>query len=93
MPIPDLTPIPGGVMHATGTGEPINGNNTFKLGIDAQFVNEDWLQFFVIAQGPSVTAASFVSYDPTTGDVVLAVTQGGTDQVRVDAQIIYSPAR
>ncbi len=93
MPIPNLSLIPGGVLHSTGQGVPVNGVNVFQLGIAADQVNTDWLRFFAIAKGPSVQSAEFVGYDPVTGNVTLTVVQVGTDEIRIDAWVAHSSIR
>jgi hypothetical protein len=93
MPIPNLTRIPGGVLHSYGVGVPVNGNNTFQLGIEDYLVDPTWLRFFVIARGPSVQSAGDATYDANTGAVTIPIVQLGADEVRIDAWVEYSAGR
>jgi hypothetical protein len=92
MPIPNLTPVDSKAKyHSTGQGAPVNGNNVFNLGIEPKAkVDPNRLIFNVTPLGPSITGASFVSYDPVTGNVTMSFAQSGADQCVVDANLEHS---
>jgi hypothetical protein len=91
MAIPSLVADPLAKYHSSATGVPANGANVFALGIlPLNKVNPDRLKFTVTPQGPSVTGATFVSYNSLTGMVTMSFVQGGVDAVRIDAELVHS---
>ena len=94
MAFPDLTLMSGGHLHASATGTPANGTNTFALAIDPSVIdNPDWIVVDVYQLGPSVTGASnlVVSGDKTT--ISIDFVQTGADQARVEARLEHSISR
>ena len=92
MSFPDLLPTDSKAKyHSSRSGVPVNGNNQFALGI-TPFVKVDpnRLIFTVKPLGPSVTGATFVSYNPLTGNVVMSFAQSGLDACSVDAELEHS---
>lgn len=91
MPFPNLTPLPQAKYHSSATGVPDNGNNVFALGITPfSKVNPDRLKITVKPQGPSVTGATFVSYNSATGNVTMNFAQSGADACEVDVELDHS---
>lgn len=91
MSIPNLVPQSASArFHSTGQGAPVNGNNVFNCGLNRKQVDPDQLVFNITPLGPSVLGASFVSYNPDTGDVTMNFVQTGTDQVVVDLTLEHS---
>jgi hypothetical protein len=88
MPIPNLTRSNKAVLHSSGQGAPINGNQSFDIGIPADKIVDDRLVIDVFPLGPSVTAASYVG---RVGSVVtMNFAQAGADQVRIQARMEHS---
>lgn len=94
---PDLVQQSGGVLHATATGVPSNGQNTFLLGISSELIDDiDWLNIEIFAQGESVTNAEFVEIAQNEeGEYYITVnfTQTGSDQAKVVAKYTHSIVR
>ena len=86
MAFPDLTVKSGGSLTSEATGTPVNGNNTFAVGIDPDLIdNTDWLEFTVTPLGASVTNATFTSLSGDKTQVTINFTQSGADQAKVVA--------
>ena len=87
MAFPNLALRSGGVNHATNTGVPVNGANTFLHNIP-NVDDATWIDVDVIALGPSITAATLTSVNTTT--IVINFTQSGTDQATVNATLQHT---
>jgi hypothetical protein len=94
MPFPDLVRKTGGVLHSQATGIPDDGNNTFALDIPlSAAIDENWLEFLVVALGPSVQGATFVGLSADRTQVTLNFTQIGNDQATVCAKLVHTVVR
>lgn len=96
--IPDLTLRTGSVLTAEGTGSPVNGVNTFQIGVNrAYFKNDDHIEINVTPLGPSVSNWSYVqgSLDLTVDPprISMNFTQSGSDQVTVELTQRHSIVR
>jgi hypothetical protein len=98
MPFPNLSPKPERIsgydstLVCENTGVPDNGDNVIGLpwvgqGIDPGLIEEDWIDFRVEAQGPSVTGASVVSIASDKQSVTINFTQTGGDAAMVRATL------
>ena len=95
MGFPALTPTPQGVLHASGTGVPVNGVNAFDIGIDLTELQDvdldDWIVIRVWSLGPSVNNASYVG---RMGNIIFVnFQQTGADQCFVEAEVTHSGVR
>lgn len=93
MAFPNLILTPGGVLHSEKSGTPINGDNTFELGILPENINEEYLDIEVTPLGPSVTSASYVSLSPDKKNITINFTQAGANQAKVTAKQTHSLVR
>ena len=93
MSFPNLTLSTGGLLVASATGTPTNGNNTFEHGIAPHLIDEDWLDILVTALGPTVSAVSYVSLSADKRSITLNFTQGGTDTAYVRVSLVHSRVR
>jgi hypothetical protein len=92
MSFPDLVRIPGGVIHASATGTPSNGNNTVDIGFEPSIALEpDWVEIEVIALGGSIRDVTFVSLIGT--QLTLGFDQIGTDRCYISALYTHSIVR
>jgi hypothetical protein len=95
LPKPDARAGKTSDIWAENTGQPDNGNNTIGLpfvaqGVDPNDIDEDWLDLYIEALGPSVTAANFVSLAPDKQSMVVNFTQGGTDNAYMRVRSYHS---
>lgn len=102
MSFPNLTPTPNSsgrrVLHASATGVPINGVNTFDIGIDLLALEnaadpnlDDWITIRVWALGTSVLGASYAG---RLGNLVFVnFQQTGVDPCFVEAEVTHSLVR
>jgi len=97
MSFPDLVLRPGGALWSSAQGTPVNGSNTFNMGLPEHITDQEfdpnWVFITVEALGPSVTGVSFVSFSPDNTQVTLDFIQSGTDQVIVELRLIHSVVR
>lgn len=90
MSFPDLVLDPEAEYHAAAEGVPANGNNTIKLPFKKELLEPDKLVVDVYSGGSSVTAASLISVDVETQQMVINFTQTGNDPARVEATVRWS---
>ena len=93
MAFPNLVLRAGGTLTAEATGIPVNGNNSFSVGISAQKLNNasQWLDVAVLPNGISVSGATFVSL---VGNVITYnFAQSGVDSATVIATLKWSGER
>ncbi len=98
MPIPNLTLRPGAELWAEGVGDPVNGNNTFQIGIGRENVDsDDQLKITVDRLGTSVVSYTYVpaSLDLTVDPprITLNFDQNGADQVLVRVRLLHTVIR
>ena len=98
MPIPDLTLTPGGCLSSSGVGVPVNGVNTFKIGILTQaFQNDDSMKIDVEPLGSSIRSWSYVpgslNLDVDPPEISMNFEQSGNDACRVTVLQKHSLAR
>lgn len=99
MSFPDLQPKPSqvgedAVLHTSATGVPVNGDNTFKTGLDPKKyrIDPDKVTLDVhLTPGGSVTNCTIVTdVDPLTGEVTLNFAQSGNDPCRIECRMEHS---
>lgn len=93
MSFPNLALKTDGQLHAEATGQPANGNNTFSIGIPAQYINEEWLEIEVTSLGDSVSDAQYVGLSIDKTQLTINFTQTGTDQATVAVRQVHSIER
>ena len=88
MPIPDLALLPTRTNVSRATGIPLNGSQqvAHNWSITPDQIEEDAVMLRFQALGTSVTAAAYTGLSPDKLSVIFTVTQGGTDQLVVEAE-------
>lgn len=90
---PGLVRRPGSALWSEATGVPVDGNNTFALGLDPLTIQEDWLQITVDALGSSVLHAEYVGLSADRTQITINFSQAGTDPARVIVQNTHTVIR
>lgn len=98
MAISNLSLSIGYQYKAESTSAPDNGNNSFTIPWGSnQLVSAtgDEIELDIIANGASVTAASFVSFTrgTNTSTMVVSFAQSGADTATVIARYVHSLVR
>ena len=89
MSFPDLTLVPGHVLHSEATGVADIGDNTFDLGVALEKIYEEALVIDVYPLDGGVTSSSYVGLNGT----MVTVNFVGTGETLVRAKIRHSSIR
>lgn len=93
MSFPNLVATTGGKLHSKATGTPVNGVNTFNLALPVADVEEDWLKITVIANGDSVTGATYTNLSVDKTQISINFAQTGADTATVEAELVHTAVR